>query len=585
MLALNKVSFRNKLRTAFLSITILSILITSVLSYTITATILQNNALKLTQDTIVKSAQSVDEKLSKLMVVMMTFMISQPFQTMLKDVSVGNQSTYYTHMTNLDNVFSQARIAEPLIHSIYVSTPMGEFYPLTLNRNRQHAFQDSPLYERFQKEKRTVWVEGHEDLLFSGKQRVISLVLEPIADFPLKDVYVVVNIREEGLQRLVRSETDRQSIRFLLNTDAKLVSKEPDPLVTQVADSPMVEQIVLSGASGSTSYELGREDYLLNYARLGVNQWTIIAIQSMDHVLKDMIYVKWMIVAITAASFVLTLLVSGAFTRYLLKPLQELQKIMKRVEGNDLTARYHSRNEDELAQVGNRFNRMLEQIVRLIEEVKVAEASKRSTEIKALSAQMDPHFLYNTLNTIYWKLKLKKVDESQKMVVSLSRLFQLGLNKGQEITTLAKEIQHVSQYLELQAFCYEGLFEYDIVVEDPELLEVAVPRIILQPLVENSILHGFNSMESGGQITVRVAREPERDRWSMVVQDNGCGMEESMLRSMVHLSPEHGYAIGNLISRLQLVYGHEVELQVSSKLREGTTVYLSIPMKGDSTDA
>ncbi|MFD2876108.1 sensor histidine kinase [Paenibacillus rhizoplanae] len=145
-----------------------------------------------------------------------------------------------------------------------------------------------------------------------------------------------------------------------------------------------------------------------------------------------------------------------------------------------------------------RFNQMLEQIVVLIGEVTQAQTNKRSAEIKALSAQMDPHFLYNTLNTIYWKLNLKQVKQSQSMVMSLSRLFQLGLNKGQEITTLSKELEHVRMYLELQCSCYEGLFRYEIYVEDEALVTLPIPRILLQPLVENSILHGFRNRESGG---------------------------------------------------------------------------------------
>jgi two-component system sensor histidine kinase YesM len=584
LIDLRKFSFRSKLRAAFLSVTILSILITGVFSYSITANILESNALKLTQDTVVKSAQTVDEKLRKLMLIMMTFMISQPFQDMLKDVSLGNHNQYYTHLSNLNNVFSQATIAEPLIQSIFISTPMGEFYPLTMNRNRQSSFFDTPLYNRIQQDKRNVWVEGHEDTLFVGKQRVISLVLEPIAEFPLKDVYVVVNIREDGLRNLVGSGTEGGSTRFLLNTEAKPVYSEPDPLVKQAVSTELVTRIAKDGSTGYVTYRLDKDTYFLNYARLRVDNWTIMAIQSKDHVLKDMIYVKWMILFITIVCFIVTVFISGALTSYLLAPLQGLQKVMKRVEGNDLSARFESRESDELAQVGFRFNRMLEQIVLLIDEVKEAEASKRTTEIKALSAQMDPHFLYNALNTIYWKLNLKQVDQSQKMVVSLSRLFQLGLNKGHEITTLDKEIEHVRQYLELQTYCYENLFEYDIQVRQPWLLELPVPRIILQPLVENSIMHGFRSMESGGYIAIDLDGDADQERWTIRVRDNGHGMDEAMVRSLYRQEPEQGYAVGNLISRLQLYYGDTAGVAIESEPGKGTTILISIPLKGDHPD-
>ncbi|TFE31517.1 sensor histidine kinase [Cohnella luojiensis] len=584
----NKLSFRNKLRSAFLALTILSILVTGGFSYYITSTIIENNALKLTQDTVVQSAQIVDEKLGKLMLVMMTFMISEPFQNLMDDVSAGEDRRYFTHLSNLDNAFSQARIAEPLIHSIYISTPIGEFYPLAINRNRQTVFNETPLFERFNREKRNVWVEGHEDMLFSGKNRVISLVLEPIIDntINVKDVYVVVNIREDGIRKLLGTETVGGSSRFLLNADAALVGLERNPLVMEAVNSGLMGEIIKNEPMGYTSYELGNDSHLLNYARLGINDWTVMAIQSKDHVLRDMIYVKWMILFITVCCFVVTVFVSGAFTRYLLKPLQGLQQVMKRVENNDLSARFKSKNEDELAQVGFRFNRMLSQIVLLIEEVKKAEANKRAAEIKALSAQMDPHFLYNALNTIYWKLKLKQVDQSQQMVVSLSRLFQLGLNKGNEITTLDKELQHVRQYLELQTYCYENLFEYDIQVREPSLMELPVPRIMLQPLVENSIQHGFQNMESGGRITIDIDVNFELGHWTMRVQDNGCGMEEATIHSLRQQDPERGYAIGNLISRLQLYYGDHAELYIQSPSPsgKGTIALITIPLKGMNPD-
>ncbi|WP_249897536.1 sensor histidine kinase [Paenibacillus sp. PK3_47] len=567
------------MRTAFMSVILLSVLMTGGMSYFISAAILEKNALKLTQDTVVKSAQIVDEKLNKLMLIMMTFMISQPFHDMLKDAAAGDTSRYYTHLNDLDNVFSQARIAEPLIHSIYVSTPVGEFYPSSMNRNRMNAFEDTFLYDRVQQEQKNLWIEGHEDMLFSGKDRVLSLILKPIFDTPVSGVYIVVNIREDGFRKLVRGDGGEGAASFLLNAEGGAVYSVKEPLITQAVDSGVLGGMISGSPEGNQSFALGGKAYLLNYAHLGITDWTMTTIQSQAGVLKDMIYVKWMIAAFALVAFLVTSLVSGAFTRYLLMPLQGLMKVMKRVESNDLTARFESGSGDELAQVGFRFNRMLEQIVVLIQEVTRAETNKRAAEIKALSAQMDPHFLYNTLNTIYWKLNMKQVEPSQKMVMSLSRLFQLGLNKGQEITTLSKELEHVRQYLELQTSCYEGLFTYEIQVRAPELGSLPVPRIVLQPLVENSILHGFRDMESGGVIFIEI--EEDGDRWKLTVSDNGCGMEEDQVRSLFWQESEKGYAVSNLIKRLQLYYGDSASFKVDSVPESGTSVMIFLPKKGE----
>jgi two-component system sensor histidine kinase YesM len=551
------------------------------LSYYISAATLEKNALKLTQDTVARSAQIVDEKLNKLMLIMMTFMISQPFHDMLKDVVSGDASKYYTHLNDLDNVFSQARIAEPLIDSIYVFTPIGEFYPSSMNRNRLTAFKDTFLYERIGQEKKNLWVEGHEDMLFSGKDRVISLILEQIFDTPVSGVYIVVNIREDGFRKLVQGDTGEEASSFLLNDAGEPVYPAQEPLVRQAVNAGNLRSL-MNRSKGSQSFELNGETYLLNYARLGIADWTMTTIQSRAGVLKDLVVVKWLIAGVALAAFTVTTLISGAFARYLLKPLQGLLKVMKRVECNDLTARFESGSGDELGQVGFRFNRMLERIVVLIDEVTEAQTHKRSAEIKALSAQMDPHFLYNTLNTIYWKLKLKQIEPSQQMVMSLSRLFQLGLNNGREITTLSKELEHVRQYLELQLSCYEGLFSYEIHVREPELTALSIPRIILQPLVENSILHGFRDLKSGGRIEIEIAGGGER--WTIAVRDNGSGMDEDRVRMLFWRESKKGYAVSNLIRRLQLYYGYGADFHVDSAPERGTEIRISLPRKGEHSD-
>ncbi|MGG3279115.1 cache domain-containing sensor histidine kinase [Paenibacillus solani] len=574
-------SFRNKLKVAFLAIIVLSVLMTGGLSYYISAATLEKNALKLTQDTVVRSAQIVDEKLNKLMLIMMTFMVSQPFYDMLRDAASGEAGRYFTHLNDLDNVFSQARIAEPLIQSIYVSTPIGEFYPSSANRNRLTAFEDTFLYERIEQEKKNLWVEGHEDMLFSGRERVISLILVPIFDNPVNDVYIVVNIREDGFRKLVQGDSGEGASSFLLNAEGEAVYPVKEPLVRQAVDAGNLSG-VMNRPEGRQSFELNGKTYLLNYAHLGIADWTMTTIRSQADVLQDLVYVKWLIAGVALAAFVVTMLISGAFSRHLLKPLQGLLKVMKRVEHNDLTARFESSSGDELGQVGFRFNRMLEQIVVLIDEVTEAQTHKRSAEIKALSAQMDPHFLYNTLNTIYWKLKLKQIETSQQMVMSLSRLFQLGLNNGREITTLSKELEHVRQYMELQSNCYEGLFSYEIHVREPELSALSIPRIMLQPLVENSILHGFRDLKDGGRIEIDVASD--RERWTISVRDNGNGMDQTQVRALFWLESKKGYAVSNMIRRLQLYYGDDAKLHVDSAPERGTEIRISLPRKGGHWD-
>ena len=255
---------------------------------------------------------------------------------------------------------------------------------------------------------------------------------------------------------------------------------------------------------------------------------------------------------------------------------------MKKVEQNNLDVRFTSKYEDEVTQVGLKFNRMLEEISSLIDDVKEAEFEKRKMEVKALQARIDPHFLYNTLNTIIWKSESSQNQDVREMITSLSLLFQLGLNGGNELTTLAKEIDHVRQYLNLQQKCYEGLFDYTIELEDNSLLEKPILKIILQPLVENSILHGFEEMEEMGKIRISITCQSDTMRLRVGGQWCSGWTSQSVKADMrIEQSLKRSYALRNVYGRLRLHYGSEADIDLSSVPHVSTSVTLTIPLVGE----
>jgi len=252
---------------------------------------------------------------------------------------------------------------------------------------------------------------------------------------------------------------------------------------------------------------------------------------------------------------------------------------MKQVENNDLTARFESPYRDEIGDAGKQFNRMLGTIQELIQEVVDTEKEKRKAEIKALQAQIDPHFLYNTLNTIFWKCEMDEYEDVKEMVISLSALFRLGLNNGQEMTTLGKELEHVRQYLQIQKQCYETLFDYEIEA-DPGDFELPVLKVVLQPLVENCILHGMKALKKPGRILVKAERT--EGRLLLFVRDNGVGMDAEALEARLTepSGPSTGYALKNVRSRLLLYYGTEANIAFRSEPYVHTEVTISIPIEG-----
>jgi two-component system sensor histidine kinase YesM len=256
---------------------------------------------------------------------------------------------------------------------------------------------------------------------------------------------------------------------------------------------------------------------------------------------------------------------------------------MKQVEqgSGDLTVRFESDYNDEVAQVGFRFNRMLGEIGSLVEEIKLVEQEKRKQEVKALQSQIDPHFLYNTLNTIYWKSEMNDHEDVREMIISLSNLFRLGVNNGHDMTSLDKELTHVEHYLLLQKKNYKRLYSYEIQVADPSLKERRVPKVILQPLVENTILHGFKDMDADGRIRLTV--DADESFLLLEVEDNGSGMdvERTRERMLAAHTSEQGYALRNVYQRLKLIYGAAAEVELRSRPYKLTTVAIKIPIQGE----
>lgn len=579
---LYKLTLKKRLWVSFVLLIAFSIGVTGGLSYYISAGVIERNTFQLSQDNLNTSARVLDDKAKQILVAVLNIMISQPFEQMAKDAAADKPDAYYAHMTAMNSSFTQAKLAEPSIESIYIATPIGEFYSASYYRNQAFSFYDSDLYARAKTSKEPFWVEGHEDQLFQGKDQVISLVMKSINDAPA--MYFVVNLNEKAIQgmltdRLKEPEAQRIS---LVNRKSESVLMNQSPLPASY-NQAFLNAHIGSNSRGHFEVRLKGQRDLVNYASVTFNpDWLLLSVQSRSELLKELNWIQWATVLIMAVCILIAVLVSNLLAAVLLKPLHHLQMLMSRVGRNDLTVRFSSMYQDEVSLVGHKFNSMLMEITDLIDEVKQAEREKRKSEAKALQAQISPHFLYNTLNTIIWKMETGETESSKVMVIALSQLFQLGLNNGEEMTTVEKELSHVRQYLTIQQLCYEDLFEFEILVGDEALLSLPVMKLMLQPIVENSLLHGFRHMESGGRITITLTSQAGKSL-ELRITDNGAGMDAERLQASLQTPPSgrKGYALRNVYNRLQLYYAGEAQMTLSSAPFEATVVCLTIPYKGE----
>ncbi len=282
--------------------------------------------------------------------------------------------------------------------------------------------------------------------------------------------------------------------------------------------------------------------------------------------------------SIIIASFLMNVLLTDSIT----KPIRMLCEKTNLVAKGDFTTRTSCDNQDELSLLSDSFNDMAMKLEQQVNSIRQEQENLRNMESKLLQAQINPHFLYNTLDTIIWLIEGSKNKEAIDIVVSLSEFFRIAVSKGRDFITIREEDIHIKSYLQIQQSRYSDILDYEIAIPE-ELYQYQILKLTLQPLVENSLYHGIKMLRARGKITIYGHRLGE-DIYFKVI-DNGIGMEEeelNELRKSIELpgsEKSSGFGLANVNKRIKLNYGDMYGLDIQSKKGEGTTITVKIPVR------
>lgn len=301
--------------------------------------------------------------------------------------------------------------------------------------------------------------------------------------------------------------------------------------------------------------------------------------QSLNEQVTNVIVI--MIVALPSiliASILVNMLVTDSIT----KPIRTLCDKTAMVAKGDFTTRITCENQDELSILSDSFNDMAFKLEQQVKDIKLEEENLRHMESKLLQAQINPHFLYNTLDTIIWLIEVDKNKEAIDMVVSLSEFFRIVVSKGKDFITIREEEIHIKSYLQIQQSRYKDILDYEINIPE-ELYGYQILKLTMQPLVENSIYHGVKMLRARGKITVTGEITDEVICFHVI--DNGIGMDEqelSALRKEIEMpssKQSSGFGLANVNKRIKLNYGSIYGLDIQSKKGEGTDITIKIPAR------
>ncbi len=281
-----------------------------------------------------------------------------------------------------------------------------------------------------------------------------------------------------------------------------------------------------------------------------------------------------------ACIFVSILFFSYYIPLSITRPIRKLSEVTDQVAKGDLSVRFDARSGVEVNRLSDSLNTMIDKINELLEQVTTEQIRLRKAEFELLQTQINPHFLYNTLDTIIWLAEAGKQREVVGMVGSLSEFFRASLNQGKDIISIREELQHVKSYLEIQQVRYQDILKYEIQVPG-ELDKYLIPKITIQPIVENALYHGIKNKRGLGRI--RVSGKKEEGGFAIQVEDNGIGINEERLRQVrdkiQYRTPAENdiYGLYNVNERIRLNFGDKFGISIESVYGEGTVVSIHLP--------
>ncbi|NNV07601.1 sensor histidine kinase [Geobacillus sp. MMMUD3] len=345
----------------------------------------------------------------------------------------------------------------------------------------------------------------------------------------------------------------------------------------------------IQGSSGTFSKEINGQHTQLIYQRSPFTNWTIIGVFSGNESALEVMEIRFYIISFIFFVCFIAIGASYYLSFSLSRPISQLTAFMKKAQAGDLTVRYHDDRMDEIGILGRSFNHMLDQMQRFISLAEWQERQRWEAELRELQAQIKPHFLYNTLDTIQWMARKKGANDIAEVVGALAKLFRIGLSKGKDMILLGEEIEHVKSYLHIQKVRYKDKLNYTFDIPE-HLHQFYVLKLLLQPIVENAIYHGIKQRRGPGHISIQA--EEQEGVMYIRVKDDGVGMSRERLRELRKslaidftsgdqegkMRNIKGYGMINVHARLQLTFGPSYRLYVDSEQGKGTTVMIVHPI-------
>ncbi|MCY7061138.1 sensor histidine kinase [Streptococcus oralis] len=402
----------------------------------------------------------------------------------------------------------------------------------------------------------------------SDSQWVISVTQE-LVDAEGANLGVLrLDISYETLEAYLNQlQLGQQGFAFIINEKHEFVYHPQHTVYSSSSEMEAMKPYIETGQG----YTLDHQSYV-SQEKIAGTDWTVIGVSSLEKLDQVRSQLLWTLLGASALSLLACLCLVWFSLKRWIAPLKDLRETMLEIASGTQNLRAKEAGAYELREVTRQFNAMLDQIDQLMADVRRQEEATRQYELQALSSQINPHFLYNTLDTIIWMAEFQDSQRVVQVTKSLATYFRLALNQGKDLISLSDEINHVRQYLFIQKQRYGDKLEYEI-AENPDFGNLLLPKLVLQPLVENALYHGIKEKDGQGHIKVSVQK---KDSGLVIrIEDDGVGFQAAGDSSQSQLK-RGGVGLQNVDQRLKLHFGDNYQMKINSAPEKGTTVEIYI---------
>lgn len=598
-------SFKLKLIGSLFFIIIVAFGIASLLTYRSNQLLFREELSKQARITNQEALSKLELKVQEMKRISQLLVFNGEIEEMIKRYDLymdSDKFQLYLEMQRIDELINQLRSEAPYITGLYMLDPDSETVYYRYNTpaiNELNKSSLDPIRLRLADTSgELVWMRMPlpSEIEPEGYRNTIVAARWMNNGFQQRYGMLVMSIDEsflaEGLQELTKDGTGKV---YLFNRSNELLYANdrplPDERLQNVRGSRESEIIGGELYSRSDSMNPLTDSFLL------ISTMSMDKIQDQNRRISESIVIAGLLIAlVTSLLIVLTL-------ERLLRPLAELLKGLQRLRSGKFETRIKVRTKDELAYIGESFNAMAEHVEGLIKKVYMTQLSERDAELKALQAQLNPHFLHNFFNEVYWKLQLQGQKDTAALIAAVSEMLKHSLMPVRMPTTVKEELRQVRNYVTIQAELFETDMEFVVEAEE-SVLHRGMMRSLLQPLVENVFMHAFRNQLSHKALRIRAE---EKDGFLRIdISDNGCGMERELINRLLSggepVSGEQrntgsreeellrggkreSIGVRNVARRIELLHGEPYRLEIDSKPGEGTLMRLYLPIESESASA